>query len=210
MGSGMALPWSIFSTASLANGNIVEDLHLGLELAQRGRAPQFCEDALVTSGFPVRKEAQLAQLTRWEHGHLATIASHLPRLLWRSVLERNGNLAAMALDLGVPPLALLALALGAIAAVAAALTLVGASPWPALVATAGLFMLAAAVLASWWGYGRAIVSLTELMMAPTYGVAKVPMYVRFILACQTQWIRTDRDKDGDRDRTGRAGPPERR
>ena len=73
MGTGMALPWQLISDAHLATSEIVEDLVLGLDLAQRGHPPLFCPKATVNSAFPATKEGQDSQRTRWETGHLTTI-----------------------------------------------------------------------------------------------------------------------------------------
>ena len=52
MGSGMAFPWEVIRAANLAHGSIVEDMKLGLELAQSGTPPLFCPAAKITSHFP--------------------------------------------------------------------------------------------------------------------------------------------------------------
>ena len=52
MGTGMAFPWEIISSAHLASGSTVEDLELGLDLARLGYAPVFCPSATVISHFP--------------------------------------------------------------------------------------------------------------------------------------------------------------
>lgn len=197
MGSGMALPWSTIARASLADASIVEDLRLGLELAQLGQAPRFCPEALVTSYFPSGPQARRTQNTRWEHGHLATIVGLAPRLMWRCLVDRNRDLAAMVLDLVVPPVAWLVLAFSAIAALAAASRLVGAASWLIVMPLVGLHLVAGAVGLSWWRFGRGSVSLAELLIAPIYAVAKVPMYSRFLWARQTEWLRAERDPDGD-------------
>ena len=108
MGTGMAFPWACFSTAALATGHIVEDLKLGIELARRGDFPLFCPEAMVTSRFAA-VHAGASQRTRWEHGHISVILSDAPRLFLDSILKIDVRLLSMALDLSVPPLALLTL-----------------------------------------------------------------------------------------------------
>jgi cellulose synthase/poly-beta-1,6-N-acetylglucosamine synthase-like glycosyltransferase len=41
-GTGMAFPWSIIRSVSLASGNIVEDMHMSLDLAIAGHPTLFC------------------------------------------------------------------------------------------------------------------------------------------------------------------------
>src|SRR6202522_3619039 len=109
MGTGMAFTWPCISGATLATGHIVEDLKLGVDLARAGTPALFCPDALVTSDFPESSEGIQTQRRRWEHGHLALILSEAPRLFLNSLATLNVDLMALALDLSVPPLALLAL-----------------------------------------------------------------------------------------------------
>ena len=73
MGSGMAFPWHMVAGGRLASGHLVEDLKLGLELAQAGSAPLFCPDALVSSVFPASAAGVASQRRRWEHGHLSVL-----------------------------------------------------------------------------------------------------------------------------------------
>jgi glycosyltransferase involved in cell wall biosynthesis len=109
MGTGMAFKWSTLSKADLANGNIVEDMKLGIDLAIAGIPPIFHSSSKVISYFPLASEIQSGQKVRWEHGHLSMIFTEAPRLLLKGFLKKDINLIAMALDLTVPPLALLVL-----------------------------------------------------------------------------------------------------
>ncbi|HEY9238751.1 MAG TPA: glycosyltransferase family 2 protein, partial [Burkholderiaceae bacterium] len=81
MGTGMAFPWPVIRDASLATGDLVEDMQLGLDLAAAGSPPLFYEPAMITSAFPSDPQGARAQRTRWEHGHLSVIARAGPRLL---------------------------------------------------------------------------------------------------------------------------------
>ena len=192
MGTGMAFPWELIRAAPLASGHIVEDLLLGLDLAERGKPPLFCPQALVNSIFPAAGNLG-TQRTRWEHGHLSVIASHGPRLLWRALTTRQLPLAAMALDLCVPPLTVLAilLMLGLAGAVALVSMGGGATPlWLALVANS---MFAFGIVLAWRRFGRAIVSQSDLLAVPAYVLAKLPIYARLAKGRQTEWVRTKRD-----------------
>lgn len=193
MGTGMAFTWSHISEAKLNTGHIVEDMQLGIDLARRGAPPLFCPDALVTSLFPSAEAGLQAQRTRWEHGHLGVILSQTPGLLWRSVVGGNGALLAIALDLCVPPLALLTLlASGALVAclVVAAL---GGSALPAVLVAVASSMLAMAVLLAWLGFGRDVISFKQLCSVPLYVMAKIPLYFYFFVKRQTGWVRSKRD-----------------
>jgi cellulose synthase/poly-beta-1,6-N-acetylglucosamine synthase-like glycosyltransferase len=192
MGSGMAFPWKIISQVNLANGNIVEDLKLGIDLCKAGYAPLFYEEALVTSYFPNSTEGQAVQRTRWEHGHLSMILSQAPPLLIQGIIKGNKNLLAMAFDLCVPPLALLVVMLAGIFATTGIASLLSTSNIALLISTAALALLTVTILLAWWGWGRHIIAITTLLFVPVYVLAKIPHYFGFIFKRQKKWIRTDR------------------
>ena len=195
MGTGMAFPWNQIRAAPLASGHIVEDMQLGLHLAGEGWPPVFCASALVTSAFPIGAEALTAQRTRWEHGHLGLIASHAPRLLWRSLMRGEARTAAMVLDLCVPPLAALLLMSLAVWSLAAVLLAMGGAVLPLALSTFLLAMLCLAVMLAWWRFGRQIVSLRELLAAPAYALAKLPIYAKLLTKRQAEWVRTKRNDE---------------
>ncbi|HEX8407058.1 MAG TPA: glycosyltransferase family 2 protein [Duganella sp.] len=195
MGTGMAFPWSIISTASLANGHIVEDMKLGLDLALAGTPPLFCPDALVSSTFPTSNSGTDTQRTRWEHGHLSMIVSEAPRLLWRGLAKGSVKSVAMALDLSVPPVALLCLLTLAVSALAALLAVFTGAHTPLLLAVAALAGLGLAVLLAWLRFGRAILSAGDLLTAVLYMFAKIPLYLRFLINRQVEWVRSKRDNE---------------
>ncbi|SEN47984.1 Glycosyltransferase, catalytic subunit of cellulose synthase and poly-beta-1,6-N-acetylglucosamine synthase [Duganella sp. CF517] len=195
MGSGMAFPWGIISTASLANGHIVEDMKLGMDLARAGTPPLFCPQALVSSTFPASDAGTETQRKRWEHGHLSMILSAAPRFLLEGLLKGRPGMVGMALDLAVPPLALLVLMVLALGALTAVFTLFGGGAGPLLAAVALLAALGVAVLVAWWRYGRKILSAANLAMAVLYVFWKVPVYIGFLVNRQVEWVRSKRDTE---------------
>jgi len=195
MGTGMAFGWETLSTAALANGHIVEDMKLGIDLALADKAPRFCPAALVTSTFPTSEAGTEAQRTRWEHGHLSMIISGLPPLLLKGVLQGRPRLLAMALDMSVPPLALLAMVVMALFGVCLVLTLVTGALLPLVLAAALGAGFGAAVLLAWWAHGRQTLSAANLLLAVWYVVRKVPLYLRFLINRQVEWVRSKRDSE---------------
>jgi cellulose synthase/poly-beta-1,6-N-acetylglucosamine synthase-like glycosyltransferase len=193
MGTGMAFTWACIRTAPLASGHLVEDLQLGLDLAAAGTPPMFCPDALVTSFFPIHADGASAQRTRWEQGHLAVIARVGPRLVWRAMRLGRIELLALAVDLCVPPLAVLVLLLSGGVAATSASAIAGGSTWPLSIIGLALLLLGSGIFVAWHRYGRRLVSGSELLRAPLYVVAKLPMYVRLLTKRQTEWVRTRRD-----------------
>lgn len=193
MGTGMAFPWASLAEANLATGHIVEDLKLGLDLARAGSAPRFCRQALVTSNFPTSAEGIAAQRTRWEHGHLSVISIDALHLLLDGLRSRRLELLALAIDLSVPPIALLVLLITAVWAACAFLFYFTSALWPLTLASlAGLEMMVA-VFASWRVYGRETVSLRDLSLSVIYAVRKIPLYLRYLVARQVAWVRSKRD-----------------
>lgn len=193
MGSGMAFPWACIATAEVASGHLTEDLQLGVRLACSGRAPCFCPDAQVESWFPLDGAALQSQRRRWEHGHLSMMASGAPPLLMHALRHRSAASLAMAVDLCIPPLALLALlVLAALATGAWLSAFAAAGPLPAALAAATALAFTAAVLLGWWSAGRRWVRFAELVTAPLYVLRKLPLYAGFVLRRQQEWVRTSR------------------
>src|SRR5262245_15751555 len=110
-GAGMAFPWDAICTIELASPEIAEDQKLGPDLTVAGHAPLFCQDAIVTSQFQTSVEGARTQRLRWEHGHLGLILTLVPRLIGQAIMRRHAGLFGLALDLAIPPLALLGLLL---------------------------------------------------------------------------------------------------
>ena len=193
MGTGMAFPWLLIARARLASGHIVEDMQLGLDLAAAGFSPRFCHAARVTSVFPESEDGAVVQRTRWEHGHLAMIASRGLPLLFRGITQGRPALAAMALDLCVPPLAALVLMLILMTLCTSALLWVGGSALPFAMAVLALMLVTVAVGVAWYRVARHIVSVDELLSVPRYIFAKIPIYLKLFTARQRQWVRTKRE-----------------
>jgi len=194
MGTGMAFPWPVISEMNLASGHIVEDMKLGMDLAERRRAPVFCPQAEVMSYFPLNSEGTKTQRTRWEHGHIAMILSDAPALLGRAIMTANVGLLALTLDLCIPPLALLTMMVVGLVALTAVLWATTGAMLPVALAAVVLAMLISAVMLAWARFGRAIISFTELLMVGVYMVWKIPLYVKFFGARQVEWIRSKRDE----------------
>ena len=196
MGSGMAFPWHTVVGGRLASSHLVEDLKLGLELAEAGTAPLFCPDALVSSVFPASAAGVASQRRRWEHGHLSVLCGHGPRLLLRALARRDAATLALTLDLLVPPVALLSLLVGAVWLLDLAAWQVLGSAMPLRYGSIAFVLLAAAVLLAWLRFARRIVSPGTLLLACAYALGKVPLYARFLVARQVDWVRSRRDGEG--------------
>lgn len=193
-GSGMSFPWSVLSKVNFATGHIVEDMKLGLDFANIGHAPAFCPRASVFSYFPVNDQGLKTQRTRWEHGHLDIIVKVVPGLISKAIKSRNLDLLAMAIDLLVPPLSLMAMAIVSVVLIGAVASLFA----PSMI---GLFSCAfyllclfvITIMAYWVVLGRKVIRLGQLLSIPFYILLKLPIYVKFIFNRQSEWVRSKRD-----------------
>ncbi len=192
-GTGMALPWNLAQSAKLADGNVVEDMQLGINLSLAGKSALFVPEARVDSPLPQQRASALTQRTRWEHGHLRTMLKQVPRLVRLALHKRRLELFVFAADLAIPPLALLVIGLTAFTLSALAAWLVGASVVPLAISATAYGALGAAVFAGWAAHCRNQVPLLALLAAPFYIAAKLPIYLAFVFKRQVQWIRTQRD-----------------
>ena len=191
-GTGMAFPWSVIANARLASGNIVEDMQLGLDLAMDGHAPLFCGGARVTGHLPKQNTIAYGQRTRWEHGHLQTMLTQAPRMLKAGIKHRRLQALALAMELSVPPLALLVMMLNTAFVASATAGLLGASWLPAKLLAAGVMAVVISLFCAWSRFGRKIVPMSGLVAAPLYMAWKVPMYFAFLFKRHTEWNRTCR------------------
>ena len=193
MGSGTAFPWEAIAGFRIANSEMAEDYKFGIEMALAGFPAVFCPDAKVTSYFPSKKTVEQTQRTRWEHGHLQLILRDAPRLLAAGLRQRNAQLAGLAVDLAIPPLAFLSLTLSLFLLVGAVYALLAAVYLPLGISVAGSCLFALAVGIAWRGWGRKLISATSLFFALPYVIGKIPLYVRFFTKRQKVWIKTKRD-----------------
>lgn len=191
-GSGMAFPYPALRAATLASGNIVEDMQMGVDLALSGSAAQLCPDAHVSSELPAGAKAAVAQRLRWEHGHIQTIRTQVPRLLLAGLIHTRLELLGLAAELCVPPLALLFLMVGVVGTLSLVSWLLGGIPVPFLLLLCGVLSVGGAVLAAWAMFARDRVPLTSLLAAPFYVIWKLPIYLALIFKPQRDWVRTER------------------
>jgi cellulose synthase/poly-beta-1,6-N-acetylglucosamine synthase-like glycosyltransferase len=192
-GTGMAFPWAAIDKVSFASGNIVEDIQLAVDFAMAGHPPLFCLDGKVTGYLPQQEQAAKSQKTRWEHGHLRTLQTQVPRLFKAAIRQRRGDLLAMSLDLCVPPLSLLVVVWLAMMSIALILGGLGVGWVPAsILGTGGILLLLSIVLA-WVKFGSSELPIVTLLTVPFYVLWKIPIYVAFLIRPQIDWIRTKRD-----------------
>jgi cellulose synthase/poly-beta-1,6-N-acetylglucosamine synthase-like glycosyltransferase len=193
MGAGMAFPWKVIRAADLANGWIVEDIKLGLQLAAAGHPPLFCPTAIVTSQFASSKSGAENQRRRWEHGHFLTMLKEVPCALGAALAGGNMPLLVLALDLLVPPLSFLALLLMLACLISGAAMLLGFGSGAFIISAACLGCFATSVCLAWRKYGREV--MPSFRWIPGYILSKMGLYRQVLSGKMTAgWIGTDRGR----------------
>jgi len=194
MGTGTAFPWDVIRSANLS-GSIVEDLKLGLDLALAGNPTTFYPFVKITSEFPFTVNGIQSQRLRWERGHIETLLTAVPRLLFAAISRASLDLLTLALDLAVPPLSLLGMLVIGMLAITGLATSLGISPAAIFISAASLVGFTAGIFLSWLKYGREILPLGAILLIPSYVIGKLPIYARAIFRkAGSQWVRTDRGK----------------
>lgn len=192
-GTGMAFPWSAITKATLASGNIVEDMQLSIDLAIAGLAPVFEEKAKVIGRLPQQEQAAKSQRTRWEHGHLQTLLTQVPKLLKAAVVKGRFDLLAFALDLCIPPLSLLVMIWVVCMGGALFAGALGASWMPSIFLAIEGQLIFISIASAWAKFGRDDFPVQTLLSVPFYILWKIPLYLAFIIRPQKKWVRTERD-----------------
>ena len=191
-GTGMAFPMNAIRSVDLANGNLVEDMKLGFDLSIAGYPPLFCPQANVTGILPAQEQAAKSQRTRWEHGHLQTLLTYVPKLIKASIKQKRFDLLVTALDLCVPPLSLLVVFWSILMVLSLVAAILGT--WlPLTIAGSAGCLLIIAILSVWNKFGRNDLPLVELLAIPAYILLKLPLYLKFLFQPQNSWVKTERD-----------------
>jgi hypothetical protein len=194
-GSGMAIPWQLLRDLPIATGEIVEDVKMGVDLARRGAPPVLCPQALVTSNFPVSRAGAASQRKRWEHGHLGMIVDEAPKLFRDAARGMGRGLLPLALEICVPPKALLLLLLLGLTLMAGLGAMLGASVIPLCLAAAELGLFGVSITLAWIVFARDVLPVEKVPGVFAYVIAKLPLYIGFVMRRQVEWIRSKRDAD---------------
>lgn len=191
-GTGMAMPWGLITPQLFATGHLTEDMFLGIELAIKGYPPRLFRDSQVTSYFPDTQHGQDQQKQRWVHGHLGLIKSHLPRLIFAGVRHRNPSLLALAADLSVPPLGMLAAAHMVLLLLCLGLLAITGAVVPFTLAMFGTAIFAFALITAWSFCGRDLIGFSEFRHLARHMFTVMRSGLNLARGHRAQWIRADR------------------
>jgi hypothetical protein len=166
---------------------------LGIALASAGHPPLFVGEAKVHSHFPMSQAGSESQRERWEKGHLDNIVDLVPGALLKSLGLRSVALAALAVDMAVPPLSLLVLVtVGCVIFGGVALAL-GAPPLALVIPSFSLLLVALGTVLAWRAVGRDVLPPRELLRLPLHAIRKLGFYHGIASGkASSSWIRTDR------------------
>jgi hypothetical protein len=192
-GTGMAFPLRLLLDRDLGKGRLAEDTALGIALASEGYPPLFESRAIVNSHFPTSQAGDEQQRQRWEKGHLDNIVDLVPGALAKSLRDKNLGLAALAIDMAVPPLSLLVLVTGLCEMIGGIAFLLGASTAALAIPSLSTLLLVLGTALAWTAVGRDVLPVRELLHLPLRVVQKLGFYHRISSGKATSaWIRTDR------------------
>jgi cellulose synthase/poly-beta-1,6-N-acetylglucosamine synthase-like glycosyltransferase len=193
-GTGMAFPFSLLSGRDLGNSRLAEDCAIGIALASAGYPPLFVSEARVYSHFPVSQAGSERQRQRWEKGHLDNIADLVPGALVQSLRKRNLGLAALAIDMAVPPLSLLVLVTALCEIVGGIAFVLGAPAAALVISSLSALLIVLGTVLAWTAVGRDVLPLRELLGLPLHVIQKLRLYHWIASGKATSaWIRTDRN-----------------
>jgi len=194
VGTGMAFPFGLLLDRDLGNSRLAEDTALGIALASSGHAPHFVSEAKVYSHFPASQVGSERQRLRWEKGHIDNIVELVPEALIKSLRDGNLDLAALAIDMAVPPLSLLVLVTVACEILAGAALLLGISSTAFVISSLSTLLLVLGTTLAWTAVGRDILPFHELLRLPLHAFKKLGLYHSISSGkAASAWIRTDRN-----------------
>ena len=183
-------PWQAFS--------LVEDIEYTTRLALAGLKVTYVPQARFYGQAAATGQQATSQRMRWEGGRLAQARQDVPPLLGRALAKADLVALDRALDLLIPPLALLVIALVAGTLVSAGwwwwlggpLLAAGLIGWLGLLAGMGLFVFGGLAVARAPRY-----AYLALLFAPVYVIWKMRIYAKMLFRrVPREWIRTQRSK----------------
>jgi glycosyltransferase involved in cell wall biosynthesis len=193
-GTGMAFPFGLLLDRDLGNSRLAEDTALGIALASEGYPPLFLSEAGVHSHFPLSKAGSEQQRQRWEKGHLDNIVDLVPRALAKSLRDGNLGLAALAIDMAVPPLSLLVIVTALCEVLGGMAFVLGAPPAALAIPSLSALLVVLGTALVWMAAGRDVLPVRELLRLPLQAIQKIAFYHRISSGKATSaWIRTDRN-----------------
>jgi exopolysaccharide biosynthesis WecB/TagA/CpsF family protein len=193
VGNGMLFSRQLLETVPWNAFTGVEDLEYSINLRLAGFRPRYAAGALVRGPVPEGYSNMRGQRMRWEGGRFHVFRSRLPALVGHT-LRRDRRLFDAALDLAVPPLGLLFVALltGSLCS-GLLVALRAAPPWAALPWALGVACLFGFVAVGLRAARAPRAVYAALLEAPRYLLWKLLTYGRLARGFDPErWERAQR------------------
>ncbi len=188
-GNGMAFSIDIIKRFGWKSFSIAEDSEQHFRLLEQGIKIEFAPRAVVLGEMPAGFAGSNSQNLRWESGRLGIARRKAIPLLWRAVRSLSLPLADAAVEVMIPPLAILV-------ALATAITFLGWTLAEPILLAAGIISLLCLWLHVVGGLilARAPKEVWRaLLAAPLYLIWKLALYLRVLLGRGPRtWVRTPR------------------
>jgi glycosyltransferase involved in cell wall biosynthesis len=191
-GTGMAMPSRLIRPGLFATGHVTEDLLIGLDCALAGAPPRYLGDVTLVSHFPETATGRNQQKQRWIHGHLSVMLTHAPRLAVLAIRHRNPDLLALAADVIVPPLTLLAAGLAGMLVVNTGFLIMTGGWLPLAISGSGAVFFGFTLATAWHFCGRTLIGHQELLQLPRHMVRVLATLGAFVRGKRSAWVRADR------------------
>lgn len=195
-GNGMCFKTEVLKEVPWEAYSLTEDIEYGILLLLKGYGIKFAQEAKVIAKMPEQSKNAESQRERWEIGRYPIIARYSFPLL--TSFLKTGKLSYLDtfIDLVMPPLVNLLLAIGLFFMINLMLALIGFEPFFYYALAWGI-VLALVISHLFIGFKAAKVDRNmykALAHVPKYALWKLMLYARsFIRGREKDWIRTSRD-----------------
>ncbi len=193
-GNGMCFTRQLLTQCPHEAYGLVEDLEYGIKIGLAGYRVAYAGEAFVLGEMVSSGKAAVSQRRRWEHGRADLARTLLGPLVRRALARRSLMLLDLAIDLAIPPLSYIVLAVAAGLAVDGALSLRLGSP------TLGLYLWAVSAFALLLYVARGLQHSNLGLWRALGALAYAPFYVAWKLVAvaprrPSAWIRTQREAE---------------
>ena len=195
-GNGMCFSTQLLRAHPHKAFGLVEDVEYGIAIGRAGVRIAYAHEAKVYGEMVSSAQASQTQRQRWEGGRLQLIKQELPSLITQALRQRSAMLMDLALDVAIPPLSYLGLAVVLGLGLEAGLLILGQQ---ALGAGAVLWALNAACLFAYVARG---VMLSGLGWRGVWALLFAPIYILWKILLMLKpgrkdgaWIRTRRESE---------------
>ena len=197
-GNGMCFAMALLHEVPHRAYSVVEDVEYGLRLGERGYRVFYADEAHVYGEMVTSSASANTQRRRWEEGRKQLVRENARRLLGSAIAERDRVRFDLALDLVIPPLSTIVVALVALQLLATALVIVLRAPGYAQAGFGlGIASVVLYVLRGWMVSGTGARGLVDLALAPFYVAWKIMLRFRKPPRATAEWVRTKREAGGD-------------